>query len=49
MSALQLERKLATERAEETRYELEQERLRMSEATMAQSFCLGPQVVSKPS
>ena len=35
VSALQLERKLATERAEETRYEMEQERLRMSEATMA--------------
>ena len=35
VSALQLERKLATQRAEGTRYALEQERLRMSEATMA--------------
>ncbi len=35
VSALQLERKQATQRAEETRYALEQERLRMSEATMA--------------
>lgn len=35
VSALQLERKQATQRAEETRYTLEQERLRMSEATMA--------------
>ena len=35
VSSLQLERKQATEREQETRFALEQERLRMSETTMA--------------